>query len=386
MIVHKDLKRYLKGPVLTLPEGDFQFGPGIAPILGAQHKIVIRGAGMGKTLLRYESVPMDGDWRRGCCMFFGDPTDSSRYYNKLTVENLTIKDESTAPDFETGGNNGITIYYCNDVTIRNVELLDCHGNGCLQLVHNTNGPAVFGEATVHGKKVRLKNVHCHTSEGRSIQGDGINIGNYTDVLIEDCVCEGNIRRHGFEGGWLENTHIRGCYFAAGPDGHNGMGTLGLKDSSIVGCVVKSQRPGTPAMGFDSDAGHIPAGYNVLVAGCQISSPHEGIRIQPSNGGPQRDMSIRFNTISAPYGVSMYYRVPAGLTDIYRNVFDFGGLRGHALTGSVSGAPGAEFQDDSIVRMRENEYRNGAAGHDPEYFVVNTDDNYWPLAAGRIVVS
>lgn len=381
MNVHPSLKRFQKGSTLTLPAGEFDLGKAdVAHIRCEHNNAKISGAGVGKTILHYEALEHSTEhWNRGNCIFLGSPV-TTIYHTKAVIENLTIVDHAPHTDFGSGPSGVICAYYYNDLHVRNVELVNSHGNGSLTIVHNTHGPVEFGKAGVEGKKVRLSNLWIH---GDWIQGDGINIGNYTDVIVENCCCEGNIRRHAFEGGWLENTNLIGNYFAAGPDGHNGCGTMGLKDSRVIGNVIKSQRTGTPAFGFDSDAAHIPAGYNVLVSGNQLFSPHEALRIQASTGGPQKDIRIHNNLLSAPYGVSIYYRVPNGTTDIYHNTFDFQGTYGEALTGAISGAPGAVFQEDSVVRLRQNEYRNGMAGHTPEYQVVNTDEYHWSKADGRI---
>jgi hypothetical protein len=373
--------------LVVIPEGTFQLGTATTcRLLFGGGNVTVRGAGMARTRLLYTAI-FRGDNTpqysptRGTCVFLGPggPTASYNY----TLSDFTIEDESD--DDQTFGSSAVWAFYASDVDIRRVELVNCNGGNFTLLGGGPFGP----EGRLLSRNLHLEDNWVHTTQTGISNAAAYNIGGWFGVKAIRNRSEGNIQRFGFEGGEMHYAQIQNNhdhrnfwdgsdFFGTDPgglaaahfentaawEGGDGMGNMAASNSIISDNVIELEAAGKWGIGMNSDGDTISAGVESQLERNIITGPSTcgGFKIQSSNGGALRNLTIRGNKVRGPLiFCGEFFFVPSGIFDVYENVHDLNGEAnvGELVNFAMSGAPGAAIPSDcKLIRIANNKIING----------------------------
>jgi hypothetical protein len=188
------------------------------------NNIHIRGAGMGSTILFFDSWQSDG-------LLAGSFANHGLFQN-VTLSDFTMWDLNY---FYGAPVNTINMHGIDNLRIERVETVNGKGNGCI----NVQGyPGVTSRIYI-----RDCWVHGNTADGDSsgmsfgIEGDGMNVGQVSEVHIENNKIFGP-QRHGYEGGG--NCHDQ--YFIGNTVdvvGMSGINPTGGSTTVVMGNTVRN---------------------------------------------------------------------------------------------------------------------------------------------------
>jgi hypothetical protein len=273
------------GGTVYIPRGNYLMIPGYPGIPGLTfwfietNNITLKGDGMGQTVLFQTS-----DTRCSMPLFGGFVTEHGLFQNWI-ISDLTFYDLN----YYNGGGNSLDIRGANNVRIERVEICNSRGNGGI----NYQGYNPSGGVPVTNR-LTIKDcwVHGIIEDGyspsfpRSIEGDGMNVGQVRDVHIENNTIE-RPGRHAYEGGGnCADQYFIGNTIDMGNGGDSGINPTGGSTTVVMGNTIKNVAAGWYGIDFTVDSGTTFVANNIRVVGNYVhGNMQAAFRFQNTSGDP-----------------------------------------------------------------------------------------------------
>jgi hypothetical protein len=319
------------GVVVYFPSGVYDLGNAstTSRIIIHRSNIVIKGDGIGRTVIKYNSGTHTGSGE-GECFQVGDNIST---YENISFFDLSIEDKATS--FSGGfGHNPSAI---DAILVNNLRVEGCEFINIKTSAITNAGTAVSSEPANRYFYVRDCIIRGD-SVGGWIETDGINFGWIRDVFISGNRIEG-VNSHGIEGGGKEvNVHITDNVIDMKDRGENGITSafgesIFITNNYILG--VASTRIG---INIACEPNTVVV-ENVHITNNVIESTHAGaIGISVQEVGGIDDLYIQDNKIKAGSAIRMFNN---GRTVITNNIFDLLGSN-TAFGGNPDAIPAGKF--------------------------------------------
>jgi hypothetical protein len=244
--------------------------------LRLRSNITVRGEGIGVTNLFYKSVPVSNNSWGGCCFVAGS---SGTTYSNIAFYDMTIRDLNVAAAVATSNPSAINAYLVNNIRVERVEFINIKGNGALNYAGTRDG----SQNPLHHDAYVIDCIFTGDSDGRWIEGDGMNIGNYYNVHVLRNRISG-VLRQGFEGGGqCYNLWIDSNYVDMLSQGNSAINPTGCSKITVSNNKIYNATAG----GIDFTTDLSTAGFklqDIMVTGNHVQGRGYGLKIQNTSGG------------------------------------------------------------------------------------------------------
>jgi len=387
--------------ILELPAGTFLIDvstPHQGGLNIMRSYLTVRGQGMGKTILQYDSSSTDGTYGRGSCIVLNmdepsNPGIFARFYSNINIEDITFQDlRMTATAWVGHIPSAIDGIQIISFGCRRCEFIDCKANACITVLGDAANPTTPGTGDHIIEDCLFRGSNPATpSAGTVIQRDCINNSAMRRIFIRRNRASGfgygsaggGDGGHFFEGGaGIGEAYVEDNTIDFGGIGMAGVGAVTVNwQMRIAGNTFRNWSNNSSPVDLIPDNDSFPQN-NIVVENnrfiCDGTTAPSSQAAVYLGGNVGSNLLIQGNLFECVTPIVMG-RIPGGVTRIAGNTWQWTGSTGNAFVQQGGSNPGFANATD-ILEIAHNNLRGSLAGG---FFYVVVFSS-WPALKDRRV--